>query len=55
MTAIAGVAEFPDFIENQLFQTREISEDGKYDIQLYDPSNPKMVSKTTNVNPKMVS
>ena len=43
MSAIAAVAEFPHFIENQLFMTREISEDGKYDIQLYDPSKQDFV------------
>eukprot|EP00913_Durusdinium_trenchii_P011034 g10358.t1 len=36
IAAIAGAAEFPNFFRDHLFETKEINEDGKYRIRLYD-------------------
>ncbi|CAK9064573.1 unnamed protein product, partial [Durusdinium trenchii] len=36
IAAIAGIAEFPSFIEEHIFQTKEIAEDGKYEFKLFD-------------------
>lgn len=36
IAALAGVAEFPNYIRNHLFETKELKEDGKYRIRLYD-------------------
>ncbi len=32
-----GVAEFPDFIREHVFETKNLSEAGKYEIRLYEP------------------
>ncbi|CAJ1332561.1 unnamed protein product [Effrenium voratum] len=36
LSAIAAVAEFPNFFKDHLFVTQEIPEDGKYEIKLFD-------------------
>eukprot|EP00435_Cladocopium_sp_Y103_P043076 s1208_g12.t1 len=36
MSAISGMAEFPNFLRDQIFQTKEIPEDGKYEFKLFD-------------------
>eukprot|EP00438_Fugacium_kawagutii_P017294 Skav213691 [mRNA] locus=scaffold491:581753:585257:- [translate_table: standard] len=36
IAALAGVAEFPNFIRDHLFETKELAEDGKYRIKLFD-------------------
>lgn len=35
IAAIAGIAEFPGFIKDHLFKTKERAADGKYEIWLY--------------------
>eukprot|EP00435_Cladocopium_sp_Y103_P000388 s4523_g1.t1 len=36
IAALAGVAEFPNFIRDHIFETKALAEDGKYRIKLYD-------------------
>jgi len=36
MASISSLAEFPEFIQNNIFQTKEIPEDGKYELKLFD-------------------
>ncbi|CAK9008277.1 unnamed protein product [Durusdinium trenchii] len=36
IAAIAGIAEFPGFIKDHLFKTKELSPEGKYEIWLYN-------------------
>eukprot|EP00435_Cladocopium_sp_Y103_P044919 s331_g12.t1 len=35
IAAIAGIAEFPGFVKDHLFKTKELAADGKYEIWLY--------------------
>lgn len=44
LCALSAVAEFPGFVENTLFETKEVSPDGKYALRLYDASLKKFVS-----------
>ena len=36
MSAIAAIAEFPSFIQSELFVTQALASDGKYTLRLYD-------------------
>lgn len=36
VAAISGMAEFPNYLRDEIFQTKEIPEDGKYEFKLFD-------------------
>ena len=36
VAAIAAVAEFPNYLKDQIFLTKQATADGKYELQLYD-------------------
>ena len=36
IAAIAAVAEFPSYFEEQIFETKELATDGKYRIRLFN-------------------
>ena len=38
LAALSSIAEFPKYFQDKIFKTNKISENGKYDISLYDAS-----------------
>ena len=36
MASIVCMAEFPSYIQDHIFQTKEIAEDDKYELKLFD-------------------
>ena len=49
VAAIAAVAEFPHYLEDHVFKTKDLSPDGKYEVCLYDLHNDKFDARSTFV------
>lgn len=49
IAAIAAVAEFPHYLEDQVFARKELAEDGKYELRLYDLHADKFDERSTFV------
>tara|TARA_Y100000389_G_scaffold171916_2_gene179912 strand:+ start:1590 stop:3269 length:1680 start_codon:yes stop_codon:yes gene_type:complete len=48
LCALSALAEFPAFFERKVFITKEINDEGKYEMNFYNPSNRKWEIQTVD-------